>query len=103
MSSLSFQSRSSFHPQATPSKSKNTEGTLSVVFWGYLLIALTGMFFLVTFYSLVLSKVLPTPGHPLFEWVAQDAYYTLLVPLLIPLTILTVFINWLGLKLFRHN
>ena len=30
-------------------------------------------------------------------------YYTLLVPLLLPVGFFFVYTNWLGLKLFRHN
>ena len=33
----------------------------------------------------------------------SDVYYCYLVPLTIPVTILTCYANWVGLKFFRHN
>jgi len=33
----------------------------------------------------------------------QDSFYRYLLPLTLPVVLLTVYINWVGLKMFRHN
>jgi hypothetical protein len=33
----------------------------------------------------------------------QDWYYTLLVPMGIPVNLVAVYLNWLSLKFFKHN
>lgn len=40
------------------------------------------------------------------EWIRvlqQDEYYSLLLPLLLPVALAFVYLNWLGMKLYRHN
>eukprot|EP00696_Hemimastix_kukwesjijk_P011617 gnl/Hemi2/24569_TR8265_c0_g1_i1.p2 gnl/Hemi2/24569_TR8265_c0_g1~~gnl/Hemi2/24569_TR8265_c0_g1_i1.p2 ORF type:complete len:102 (-),score=14.59 gnl/Hemi2/24569_TR8265_c0_g1_i1:345-650(-) len=68
----------------------------------YLLVA-SMLFFVGTMYALVVSKIIPLTGHPLFDWIARDWYYCLLVPLLIPVAMFVGYLNWMAMKFFRHN
>ncbi|KAG0258735.1 hypothetical protein BG011_003107 [Mortierella polycephala] len=77
--------------------------------WGYLLFFATMVGFTVSMYALVASKYMPMTGNKartLFvtlDWIMQDSHYCMLVPVTIPVTVLAVLFNWLGMKLFRHN
>ena len=70
---------------------------------GWLLLIATLLFFAAIVYMLVVSKLLPPTGHWLLDWVREDTYYCLLVPNTIVVTVFTIYLNWLGLKFFRHN
>ena len=39
----------------------------------------------------------------LLDWIREDRYFVLLVPLLLPVAVAFVFFNWLGLKYLRAN
>jgi phosphatidylinositol glycan anchor class Y biosynthesis protein len=49
------------------------------------------------------SKFLPPTGHPLIDFLANDWYYALLIPMTVPVTLVAVYLNWLAMKFFRHN
>ena len=81
-------------------------------------ILVASIFLLVgSIYSILISKVFPVvaPGPVessgsvsdlvlrFLAAVSEDRYYCLLVPLSIPITLLAIYLNWMGLKLFRHN
>lgn len=73
------------------------------VLWGYIVIAL-GVFVLVLgLYTLVISKVLPYTGITLLDWIKEDFYYSALSFVMVPVTIIFIYFNWLGMKFFRHN
>ena len=75
----------------------------SVRLCGGAIMALTFLFFSVVFHFLVTSKILPAPENRVMQWVKQDEYYCLLVPLLVPVLIISVYLNWLSMKFFRHT
>jgi hypothetical protein len=55
-------------------------------------------------FLIVGSKLLPGPtGNPLVDFLRGDAYYSLLAPLTVPVSLVAVYLNWLALKFFRHN
>ena len=58
---------------------------------------------LVLFYWLVLSKVLPPTGNRLLDWMRDDYYYCVLVPLTLPVTVVAMYLSWFTKMLFRHN
>eukprot|EP01006_Ploeotia_vitrea_P060627 TRINITY_DN76247_c0_g1_i1.p1 TRINITY_DN76247_c0_g1~~TRINITY_DN76247_c0_g1_i1.p1 ORF type:complete len:135 (+),score=35.27 TRINITY_DN76247_c0_g1_i1:66-470(+) len=70
---------------------------------GWTLMVAVLLFFAGSMYAIVVSKMMPTKEHWLLRAVAEDTYYCLLVPLLIPSTFFAVYLNWLGLKFFRHS
>jgi len=41
--------------------------------------------------------------HPLLRSIQEDRYYCLLVPMTLPVTIIAVTLNWISMKLFKHN
>jgi len=49
------------------------------------------------------SKFLPHTGNVVLDALAGDWYYSLLLPLTVPVTLVAVFVNWLAMKFFRHN
>ena len=75
----------------------------ALVFAGYLLLFGSFLFFVIGIYATVAAKFLPEVGHPVLDFVRSDQYYTLLAPLLIPVVLMSTYLNWLGLKFFRHN
>eukprot|EP00742_Colponemidia_sp_Colp-10_P007081 GILJ01007603.1.p1 GENE.GILJ01007603.1~~GILJ01007603.1.p1 ORF type:complete len:100 (-),score=6.61 GILJ01007603.1:129-428(-) len=89
-------------PEPQSPKAHGIQGNL-VWLKGYLLLFGCFVFFVVSMYSLVFSKWMPTTGHPVLDWISSDHYYCLLVPLLIPTTFLAIYFNWVAMKFFRHN
>eukprot|EP01023_Acetabularia_acetabulum_P061452 TRINITY_DN7425_c0_g1_i5.p1 TRINITY_DN7425_c0_g1~~TRINITY_DN7425_c0_g1_i5.p1 ORF type:complete len:125 (+),score=15.91 TRINITY_DN7425_c0_g1_i5:95-469(+) len=53
--------------------------------------------------ALMVLKLLPRARHPVILTIQEDEYYCLLIPLLIPVTITAVILNWFSLKIFKHN
>jgi len=70
---------------------------------GWILLIGTQTCFVWCLYGVLVSKVMPETGQPVLDWMRRDRYYTFLAPLLLPVAILAVYLNWVGLKLFRHN
>ncbi len=91
--------------------------------WGCFIFILSLLFVCIELYALIWSKLSPpsedqqqqqhiaaSTTSDWMEWmmlarlaIAEDRYYCLLIPLSIPVTLLAVYLNWVGLKLFRHN
>jgi len=63
----------------------------------------TFVFFVTMLYALVVSKFMPYTGNYVLDWIRDDMYYSPLVICSIPATVIAVYLNWLGLKFFRHN
>lgn len=70
---------------------------------GYLL--LTVIFFFFTWLGLTfLLRVFDIRTNiALFDLASQDFYYCMLLPLLVPITTLAVYGNWVAMKFFRHS
>lgn len=105
-------------------REKDRERNDTTVLWGYTLLALTFVFFVGTVYALVVSKMMPHTGNAvsmhtityqikrkynyfdfknILDWIKDDYFYCMLVPVTIPVTVIAVYLNWLSLKFFRHN
>ncbi|KCV67959.1 hypothetical protein H696_05685 [Fonticula alba] len=59
--------------------------------------------FCIGIHWIFISKLLPPSDDELLSWVRKDRYYGALLPLLMPSIVVFVFLNWLGMKYFRHN
>ncbi len=70
---------------------------------GWILLFVTFLFFTVGMYSVLISKFMPVVGHPVLDFLREDFHYTLLPVFIIPVFIIVVYLNWLGMKFFRHN
>ncbi|KAI9209406.1 phosphatidylinositol N-acetylglucosaminyltransferase subunit Y [Polychytrium aggregatum] len=70
---------------------------------GLLLAVATSVYFVSAIYSICISKWLPYTGIWVLDWVKDDTYYCLLLPILGPVMVYFVFFNWLGMKFFRTN
>jgi hypothetical protein len=56
------------------------------------------------FISKIMLVVYPQgTGHAVLDAIARDQYYSFLVPLILPVLLVAVYLNWFGLKLFRHS
>ena len=55
------------------------------------------------FYWLVISKLLPPTGNIVLDWLRDDDYYCILVPLMLPVTTVAMYLSWFTNTLFRHN
>ncbi|EFA76983.1 transmembrane protein [Heterostelium album PN500] len=86
-----------------PMQRFNSYDNDQTVCYGWLVILCTLIFFIFTTYCLVISKFLPDTGNRILDFIKYDWYYCLLLPVLVPVTIITVYLNWLSLKFFRHN
>lgn len=62
-----------------------------------------GSLLLVSVLGLLVVKVLPPFGVPLLDAVREDWYYTLLLPLTVPVTVIFVYLHWLSMKFFKHS
>ena len=70
---------------------------------GYILFFISISFFIISIYAIIISKKLSYTGNIYLDAIKDDEYYCYLLPLLIPITIIAVYLNWLGLKFFKHN
>jgi len=75
----------------------------STPLWGYVLVACSFLWFFGMMFCLVGSKLLPVTGNRLVDFLRTDWYYSLLVPLTVPVALVAIYLNWLGMKLFRHS
>lgn len=72
-------------------------------YWGgMLLVAASYIFFVLSIYALVVSKLLPDTGNPILDAIKYDWYYCMLVPSLVPTTTIFIYVNWVSMKFFRH-
>lgn len=70
---------------------------------GFFLVGLGALLFILVFYSLFASPFMGRTGHTILDFIRKDYYYSMLIPLIIPTTLLIVYANWLSIKFFRHS
>ena len=90
-------------PSGWATRSGGEDDGQSTVAYGWLLLFVTFVFFVTTMYCVIVSKLVPKTGHPVLDWLHDDTYYSLLVPNTVLVLVMTAYLNWLGLKFFRHN
>eukprot|EP00903_Cladosiphon_okamuranus_P006774 g6604.t2 len=72
-------------------------------FRGCVLLVASGVFFVISLYAIVFSKLMPPMGHPLLDAIREDSHYCYLVPLTIYPSCAALYMSWVSLKFFRHN
>ncbi|PKI33849.1 hypothetical protein CRG98_045767 [Punica granatum] len=72
------------------------------VFWGWLFVATGSISFLGFLYAAMISKLLPPSDNPVVFAIQNDKYYCFLVPLTLPILVVSVYFHWLSMKLFKH-
>ena len=70
-----------------------------VAAWPHILLPVTILRFR---FNVVGAKFLPPTGNALLDFLRDDWYYSLLLVLCIPTTLVAVYLNWLSIKFFRH-
>lgn len=53
--------------------------------------------------AMLLSKLLPSGQATVLAAMKQDWYYCCLLPLMLPVTFITITASWFSLKVFKHN
>ncbi|KAI8073906.1 phosphatidylinositol N-acetylglucosaminyltransferase subunit Y-domain-containing protein [Gongronella butleri] len=71
--------------------------------WGYALLTCTFLVFVVLLYWLVGSKYAPVTHIDWLDWMRDDDYYCLLVPITAIAFVYFILLNWMGMKFYRHN
>ena len=51
----------------------------------------------------LISKSIGHTGNWLIDWLREDDYYCLLLPLTVPVTLVASYLTWFTNKLFQHN
>ncbi|KAL1525510.1 hypothetical protein AB1Y20_020366 [Prymnesium parvum] len=54
-------------------------------------------------YWLLFSKLLPRTGHHVLDWLRDDTYYCVLVPLTLPVAVVAAYLRWFTNQLFCRN
>jgi hypothetical protein len=70
---------------------------------GYLLVTLGLVIFVTAFFGLIIVKNIGSTGHILLDFLSTDNYYCFLIPMMVPVTVITVYSNWVAMKFFRHT
>ncbi|KAH8928639.1 hypothetical protein BT69DRAFT_1212474 [Atractiella rhizophila] len=73
-----------------------------MILYGVFLIFISCTFFILGVWSMAIAPFVPESGFPVLDWLRNDTHYKYLVPLLIPIGLYTVIVNWMGFKMFRH-
>jgi len=70
---------------------------------GFFLIGFSVLLFTLVTYAVVLSPLIGETGHSLLDFIREDYYYSLLIPLMVPVTLCVGYVNWVSIKFFRHS
>ena len=70
---------------------------------GISLVILSFVLFTSLSYVLVVAGFMPRTGHAVLGWLRDARYYGVLCVQTLVATTVAVYLNWLGLKFFRHN
>jgi hypothetical protein len=70
---------------------------------GYTFLIGAFTFFVLTMFAFFGSAIIGKTGHIVLDFLLEDSYYCFLLPLLVPLTIIITYLNWLSIKFFRHT
>ena len=52
---------------------------------------------------MLVSHLVPHTGNWLIDWLREDTYYCMLLPLTVPVTVVASYLKWFTHKLFQHN
>lgn len=81
--------------------SENSHHLTEIV--GFFLLGFGAILFMAVFYALIISPLIGETGHILLDFIKEDSYYCMLIPLLIPVTLAVGYANWVSIKFFRHT
>lgn len=70
---------------------------------GYTLIFAALALFVFAFFAYFGSFILGKTGHVFLDWIMEENYYCYLIPLMVPITFILLYCNWLAIKFFRHS
>ncbi|KAF8628376.1 hypothetical protein AX15_003903 [Amanita polypyramis BW_CC] len=70
---------------------------------GYVLIALSGLFFAIGGYGVLFSVFIPTPTNSLLNPLVTDSHYKYFAVLIIPTGAYFVIANWIGWQYYQNS
>ena len=71
---------------------------------GYAFVFAGFLFWVVGFYSVIVSKLfMPYTGHLILDWIKDDKYYCALIPSWLLSVAIVSWVNWVSMKYFRHT
>ena len=54
-------------------------------------------------YAVIISKILPRFDVWILDAIKDDEYYCILIPMTTVPSVIVLYLNWLGMKFYRHN
>lgn len=87
-----------YEERASPSENSHLLEIL-----GFFLIGFSALVFILGIYAIILSPIIGETGHVVLDFVRNDNYYTLLIPLMAPITVIVGYFNWVSIKFLRHS
>lgn len=70
---------------------------------GYTMILAALGLFVFALFAYFGSFIIGKTGHVFLDWIMEENYYCYLVPLMVPITFILLYCNWLAIKFFRHS
>jgi len=70
---------------------------------GYSMIVGAAVFFMTFMFAVFGSSFIEESGHIVFDFVKNDSYYCFLAPLMVPVSIVFLYLHWVSIKFFRHS
>ena len=71
---------------------------------GYLLIITGLLIFVLSTYSMIISKLfMPYTGNKMLDYIKDDEHYMYLIPSITIVFVIFAYWNWVSMKFFRHN
>jgi len=70
---------------------------------GYVLIALSAMFFAIGSYAVLFSAFFPTPTNAFLNALATDTHYKYFAVLIVPTGAYFVIANWVGWQYYQNS
>jgi len=74
----------------------------SLLVWGSFLIIASILMFSFGIFATCFSPLLKPSGNQILDQIQRDRHYKYLLPLLWPVTLIAVIVNWGGFKFWRH-
>jgi len=70
---------------------------------GYCLIGFSALLFIGVFYAMLIAPLIGSTGHIILDFIQSDSFYCCLLPLMIPVSMMFTYVNWVSMKFFRHS
>jgi len=87
-----------YEPREEPFEDSNMTQVI-----GISLIGFSAALFIGVFYAMLIAPLVGSTGHIILDFIQSDSFYCCLVPLMIPVSMMFMYANWVSIKFFRHS